>query len=219
MPTPRKTTESNLTGTAGYESPPPLNLGDKVPQSFSTLQLTISDIATQNINNASNNINTNTQVRHATISLPRVPTPPKPIIGITVPTTSSPVFKIPANTGTTPMGVNQRSSPVKPRAISGGNTNASMCAGDVIDTTKPVFNAAWYLNRVKTQQWAEPMIRVVEGNELKDSIRDQGFDRPLLVNNKRGTGLIVPAKDFGINNIAELLGNDYPIEAIDVETQ
>lgn len=50
-------------------------------------------------------------------------------------------------------------------------------------------------------------------------VKEDGLLDPILIPNKEGLGLTVPPSSFSVRDVSNIIGNDIPINVIDVNSQ
>jgi F-box/leucine-rich repeat protein 10/11 len=59
-----------------------------------------------------------------------------------------------------------------------------------------------------------------DGTDLTlDWAQSTGLRQPVLIKNKSNLGMLVPAKTFGVKDVAALVGPDTPVTVLEVSTQ
>ena len=67
---------------------------------------------------------------------------------------------------------------------------------------------------------SEDVVMTVSGPSLTlPYLNQSGFSCPLLVTDKEGLGISVPAPDWGVSNVCQSLGQDYVLDIIDCHRQ
>ncbi|XP_041459906.1 histone lysine demethylase PHF8-like isoform X2 [Lytechinus variegatus] len=91
------------------------------------------------------------------------------------------------------------------------------------DPTKPVqIGTAVFLRQLKSRAFrrADEILLHPRGHELTvDFLDKNGFQFPIMIDNKEGLGLIVPPPTFTVSDVQEYVGSDMEIDVIDVRKQ
>ena len=79
-----------------------------------------------------------------------------------------------------------------------------------------------FINTLLKKQFcdANELIIKLDGCDLKiEYFEKNGFNKPILVQEKKNLDFQIPPENFSLNDIEQLIGSDYELEVINVEKQ